>query len=551
MIRISVWTAIFLVVLRVCIGWHFAYEGYGKVRSAYEGKAAVNDKPFSSEAFFRESESPVGRMIKSQLGDPTQEVVDKLTLAADGQPAERFPAALAREWDDYFDRYVAQFKLDEAQQIEPRKQFVKSKVAYVHWVEGIVEEVDPETKKTKQKPVRLTVKRKAPGANPGGDFEDEVTPSERAAELKEKAEEVREAYAKMDQLGRDVEGAHLRAKKAEVNAIRIELQKEIDKHTEAMKDGLARLFDTRVTAFAEKAGEMSEEATLNAMLTPMRQGSNPLAAMWDGYAAFVKDYAPNLTEGHRAQVDAELAAAKVRFDRWLADQDPYTGQPEPNSPVAEWRKRYADAQPRQDALRRVLPESKKIESKEKGKTAPAPTLPIVPGYVTDALVRMKTDAEAEVKALTSRMQRELKSQSDAMRALVGKPLLGEDRAKGHAAPSDERHYLVVPKDWTLIDVIDWTTRWFLLVVGILLMIGLFTRLSCFAAAGFLLVTILVQPSVPWLPAPPVSEGNYLFVNKNVIEMVALIALMTTRSGQWAGLDAIVRGLLSRRRPTGK
>ena len=107
--------------------------------------------------------------------------------------------------------------------------------------------------------------------------------------------------------------------------------------------------------------------------------------------------------------------------------------------------------------------------------------------------------------------------------------------------------LIIPKSWTPIDFIDWSTRWFLLVVGILLMVGLFTRLSCFAAAVFLLMTILTQPSVPWLPAPPVSEGNYLFVNKNVIEMVALLALMTTRSGKWAGLDAIVCELFGRRR----
>jgi thiosulfate dehydrogenase [quinone] large subunit len=107
--------------------------------------------------------------------------------------------------------------------------------------------------------------------------------------------------------------------------------------------------------------------------------------------------------------------------------------------------------------------------------------------------------------------------------------------------------LIVPKSWDLIDFIDWSTRWFLLIVGVLLMVGLFTRLSCFAAAVFLAMTILTQPSVPWLPAPPVSEGNYLFVNKNVIEMVALLALMTTRSGKWAGLDAIVSALFGRRR----
>ena len=78
-------------------------------------------------------------------------------------------------------------------------------------------------------------------------------------------------------------------------------------------------------------------------------------------------------------------------------------------------------------------------------------------------------------------------------------------------------------------------------------VGLFSRLSSFAAAGFLLLTVLTQPSLPWIPAPPNSEGNYLVINKNVIEMVALLVLMTTRSGRWFGLDAIVSWLFGRRR----
>ena len=41
----------------------------------------------------------------------------------------------------------------------------------------------------------------------------------------------------------------------------------------------------------------------------------------------------------------------------------------------------------------------------------------------------------------------------------------------------------------------------------------------------LLLTVLTQPSLPWIPAPPNNEGNYLVINKNVIEMVALLALM--------------------------
>ncbi len=219
----------------------------------------------------------------------------------------------------------------------------------------------------------------------------------------------------------------------------------------------------------------------------------------------MKDFAPDLSNEKKNEVDENLKSAKTHFDRWLADKDMFTGLDLPDKPVAEWRKLYADAKSR-------------TEKAGKGK---------------DKL------AADEQKSLIKQMQSELKTQSDAMRAQVGTPLLGEERAKGYAPAPDDHYLWIFPKSWTLIQYIDWTTRWFLLVVGVFLMLGLFTRLSCFAAAGFLLLTILTQPSVPWIPAAPMNEGSYLFVNKNVIEMVALLALMTTRSGKWAGLDGIV------------
>ena len=49
--------------------------------------------------------------------------------------------------------------------------------------------------------------------------------------------------------------------------------------------------------------------------------------------------------------------------------------------------------------------------------------------------------------------------------------------------------------------------------------------------------------MPWWPTPP-QEGNYLFVNKNLIEMLALLVLATTRSGRWFGLDALIYGLFT-------
>src|SRR5262249_31480360 len=121
----------------------------------------------------------------------------------------------------------------------------------------------------------LKVKRKAPGpSNTSANFEEEMTVAERAAELKKKSDDVKGAYAKLYQMGKDVDVAALRAEKTDVAAIRTELQKEIDDQTKTMKDGLARILDTRVTAYAAEADNQNAAATLQVMLTPMT-GQNP------------------------------------------------------------------------------------------------------------------------------------------------------------------------------------------------------------------------------------------------------------------------------------
>jgi len=94
------------------------------------------------------------------------------------------------------------------------------------------------------------------------------------------------------------------------------------------------------------------------------------------------------------------------------------------------------------------------------------------------------------------------------------------------------------KEANLIDYLDLVTPWALAVMGGCLILGLFSRLAALAAAFFLLMTYLAVPSYPWLPTPPASEGNYFFVNKNVIEMLALLVLAVTPTGRWFGLDAI-------------
>jgi thiosulfate dehydrogenase [quinone] large subunit len=93
---------------------------------------------------------------------------------------------------------------------------------------------------------------------------------------------------------------------------------------------------------------------------------------------------------------------------------------------------------------------------------------------------------------------------------------------------------------------DLITMWGLTAVGILLMLGLFTRLASLAGIGFIVLFYLCNPPfVGYFYAIP-TEGSYLIVNKNLVELCALIVILVTGSGRFAGLDRLVHVLFARR-----
>ena len=96
--------------------------------------------------------------------------------------------------------------------------------------------------------------------------------------------------------------------------------------------------------------------------------------------------------------------------------------------------------------------------------------------------------------------------------------------------------------WQFIDWADAMVKYGLVAVGGLLLVGLLTRTACMAGALFLLLFFLAMPPLPGWPENLRAEGHYLYINKNIIEMLALLALATTRSGRWAGLDGLVQFL---------
>jgi uncharacterized membrane protein YphA (DoxX/SURF4 family) len=90
-----------------------------------------------------------------------------------------------------------------------------------------------------------------------------------------------------------------------------------------------------------------------------------------------------------------------------------------------------------------------------------------------------------------------------------------------------------PMDTVFIDQIIPT---FDLVVGILLIIGLFTRITSLAGAGFLAMIVATQ----WPGAPGAIPAHY-----QIIEMFGCLVLAAVGAGQFAGLDFLVQCLLRR------
>ena len=79
----------------------------------------------------------------------------------------------------------------------------------------------------------------------------------------------------------------------------------------------------------------------------------------------------------------------------------------------------------------------------------------------------------------------------------------------------------------------------LLVIGLSLILGLFTRVGLWLALAMLTLFYLLY--VPTLGIPqPNNEGTYLIVNKTLIEAAAVAVLLMFDTGRIAGLDLFLK-----------
>jgi uncharacterized membrane protein YphA (DoxX/SURF4 family) len=488
MIRISILTALFLVLLRVAIGYHFLGEGAQKILNTHRGKT-VTSRPFSSEGYFRTATGPLGPYARERLVDPDDQTLvlfDVKPIPAgvdkkDADLASLIPPALGAEWAAYLERFAAYYQLSPEQKDQAKKKLDESKKKTVEWM------------MTGKKTLKRTFGGKAD--------EMELTTPQRVLDYRLKLAELREGPNRRWQMGRDVEKEATARLRGEVNTMRTELTEDLDKQTGDMKKALGEVVKGRADAAVAYVGkdEKDPDAVLLPYLTlgpapagkdglSVEQLPGPLVKAWQNYLdALVEDF--KLPAEKKTRGQEKLAEVEDRMVVWLADQQSFVGK-------------YRE----QSEKFKALPEDKEDP-------------------------KWKAEAES-LKKTRDLILGGLKSRTDEMKQYIGAAILNEYQQKAEPPPPEETHGLV----WWL----DRVTEWGLTIVGLCLMIGLLTRLSCILAVAFLLTTYLLAPPWAWLPVPLQTEGNPLYVNKNLIEMLALLALATTASGRWFGVDPLLR-----------
>ena len=88
----------------------------------------------------------------------------------------------------------------------------------------------------------------------------------------------------------------------------------------------------------------------------------------------------------------------------------------------------------------------------------------------------------------------------------------------------------------LLSVSDNVNMWGLTLVGISLLLGLFSRYTALVGMVFVLLYYLFAPPLLGLEYSRPGEGSYIIVNKNLIEACALWLMYTFPTGHIIGLD---------------
>lgn len=99
-------------------------------------------------------------------------------------------------------------------------------------------------------------------------------------------------------------------------------------------------------------------------------------------------------------------------------------------------------------------------------------------------------------------------------------------------------YHMLAGNETMLGIVNMVNIWALILIGLGLILGLFTRIS--QIAGILLLATYYMSHPPVFSDPGFfREGSYFLVSKDLIEMLALLLLMFFPTGKFLGFDGML------------
>ncbi|MFW5706830.1 MAG: DoxX family membrane protein [Bacteroidota bacterium] len=142
----------------------------------------------------------------------------------------------------------------------------------------------------------------------------------------------------------------------------------------------------------------------------------------------------------------------------------------------------------------------------------------------------------------------------ALRVAIGWHLMYEGVVKIMQPSWSSYAYLMDSKGWFsglfqgmaanpgLMEVVDFLNVWGLTLAGFGLIVGIFANVSKIVAMIMLLFYFVAHPPLMTAEYLFPGEGSYLWVNKNLIELLAVAVLFVFPTAHIIGIDRLIRNI---------
>lgn len=97
----------------------------------------------------------------------------------------------------------------------------------------------------------------------------------------------------------------------------------------------------------------------------------------------------------------------------------------------------------------------------------------------------------------------------------------------------------IAADPNVLKVVDVLNAWGLVLIGAALMLGFLTRAAGISGIVLLALYYISQIPLPGLTYAMASEGSALIVNKTLLELVGLLAVVLFRTEHAVGIDLLI------------